>query len=65
MVYNIGGFKYRFDNIYLDDNGTPYGYCKKNRRWAWLYRNGISHYGRDVDYIPATLIENNGVILKE
>jgi hypothetical protein len=65
MIYDVYGYRYKFENIYLDESGTPYGYCKKKRIWAWLYLNGISCFGKDIEFIPAVLIENNGIALKE
>jgi len=65
MIYEVYTVRYKFENIYLDGNGIPYGYCKKNRRLGWLYPDGISHFGRDIDFIPAKLIENNGVVAEE
>ena len=65
MIYEINGRRYKYENIYLDETDTPYGYCKKTRRWAWLYVNGISHFGKDVEYIPAVLIENNGAAVEK
>lgn len=53
MTYNINGYKYKFNNIYMDEKvGVPYGYCSKNRTWVWLYEDGISLYGRDIDFKP-------------
>lgn len=65
MIYEINGRRYKFENIYLDETGVPYGYCKKNRIWAWLYLNAVSVYGKDIDMNPAVLIENSGNELKE
>ena len=51
MIYEINGYKYKFSNIYMDKKvGVPYGYCSKNRTWVWLYEDGISLYGRDIDF---------------
>lgn len=52
MKYEINGYRYTFEDIYLD-NGVPYGYCRKLGIWAWLYRDSISHFGPDVDVVPA------------
>lgn len=56
MIYEINGYRYRFEKIYKDENGIFYGYCYKTRRWAWLYRDYISHYGTDI--IPATRVSS-------
>lgn len=65
LVYEINGRKYKFENIYIDETGVPYGYCRKTRRWAWLYLNAVSHYGKNIDMIPAILLENSGRLLNE
>lgn len=57
MTYEVNGHIYVYENIYLDDSGLPYGYCKKNRRWAWLYPDAVSIYGVDVELIPAIKID--------
>lgn len=56
MTYLINGRKYVYENIYLDENGIPYGYCKKLRIWSWLYPNAVSRYGADVDMVQAVKI---------
>ena len=57
MTYEINGRRYTYENIYLDECGIPYGYCKRNRVWAWLYPDAVSIQGREVGLIPATKID--------
>ena len=38
--YNINGRIYEFIVIKLDD-GIPYGYCYKTKKYAWLYPDMI------------------------
>ena len=58
MKYEINGYRYTFEKIYLDEKGIPYGYCSKNKSWAWLLNDAISRYGMDIDLIPATRLDS-------
>ena len=53
MKYDINGRVYEFIVIKID-NGMPYGYCYKTKKYAWLYPDSIITEGE----IPvlATLI---------
>ena len=58
MKYDIYGYRYTFEKIYLDEQGIPYGYCSKKKIWAWLYIDAISRYGADIELIPAKRLES-------
>lgn len=39
-TYNISGKLYSFD-VTCTDGGIPYGYCKKLKKWGWLFKGYI------------------------
>ena len=47
VSYIINGRKYTFVNIHMD-GGVEYGYCKRIRKWGWLFPNFIQFEDGDV-----------------